>query len=114
MANVLLVGLDAATASELTGILRQLGQEVLTAAPGAVAGLVDTVNLVFTPEELLAGVQQELPGVPVIVVSRVPEVSNWLQALEHGASDYCGAPFELRSIRWALNSSLSPSNRCAA
>jgi len=52
--------------------------------------------------------------VPVIVVSRVPEVSSWLHALEQGAADYCGAPFEARQIRWALNSSLAPANRIAA
>jgi DNA-binding response OmpR family regulator len=50
----------------------------------------------------------------VIVVSRVPEVSAWLSALEQGASDYCGAPFEARQVRWALNSSLAPANRLAA
>ena len=51
---------------------------------------------------------------PVIVVSRLPEVSAWLQALEQGAADYCGAPFEARQVRWALNSSLAPANRIAA
>jgi hypothetical protein len=47
-------------------------------------------------------------------VSRLPEVSGWLQALEQGAADYCGAPFEPRHVRWALNSSLAPANRIAA
>ena len=50
----------------------------------------------------------------MIVVSRVPEVSGWLSALEQGAADYCGAPFEARQVRWALNSSLAPANRIAA
>jgi hypothetical protein len=44
----------------------------------------------------------------------VPEVTDWLKALEHGAADYCGAPFEARQVRWLLNSSLAPANRIAA
>jgi hypothetical protein len=41
-----------------------------------------------------------------VVVSRLPEVSAWLDALEQGAADYCGAPFERKQVGWVLNSSL--------
>jgi chemotaxis response regulator CheB len=41
--------------------------------------------------------KQERPGVPVVVVSRLPEASLWLNVLELGAADYCAAPFEIHS-----------------
>ncbi len=44
--------------------------------------------------------------VPVVVVSRIPEVSEWLGAIEAGATDYCAAPFEQRDISWLLQSVL--------
>ncbi len=114
MARILLIGLEAAMADELSRVLRQLGQNVQTAIAGSGAAEAGAVQLIFAPEADLAGIQRSWPGVPVIVVSRVPEVSAWLTALEQGAADYCGAPFEARQLRWALNSSLAPANRIAA
>jgi DNA-binding response OmpR family regulator len=114
MARILLFGLEPSMADDLTRVLSQLGQNVQTVTPGG--GAVDTgeIHLIFTPDTELVRVQRSLPGVPVIVVSRLPEVSAWLSALEQGAADYCGAPFEARQVRWALNSSLAPANRIAA
>jgi DNA-binding NtrC family response regulator len=109
VANILLVGLESAMADELTRVLHQLGQSVLTASADYA-----NIQLIFTSEAALASTQQSHPGVPVIVASRVPEVSAWLHALEQGAADYCGAPFEARQVRWALNSSLARTNRIAA
>ncbi len=43
---------------------------------------------------------------PVVVVSRIPETSEWLDALDAGAADYCGAPFERRQISWLVQSAL--------
>jgi DNA-binding response OmpR family regulator len=114
MARILLAGLEAAIADELSRVLRQLGQSVYTTAAGSDAIVPGNIELVFTPEADLATIQRSRPGVPVIVVSRLPEVSSWLRALEQGAADYCGAPFEARQVRWALNSSLAPANRIAA
>jgi DNA-binding response OmpR family regulator len=111
VARILLIGMETAMADELSRVLRQLGQNVQTATVGSDAG---DIQLIFAPETDLAGIQQSRPGVPVIVVSRVPEVSSWLSALEQGAADYCGTPFEARQVRWALNSSLAPANRIAA
>ena len=114
MARILLAGLEAAMADELSRVLRQLGQTVHTTAAGGGAPVPGDIELIFAPEADLVGTQRSHPGVPVIVVSRLPEVSAWLWALEQGAADYCGAPFEARQVRWALNSSLSPANRIAA
>jgi DNA-binding NtrC family response regulator len=46
---------------------------------------------------------------PIVVVSRIPEVSEWLGAIEAGATDYCAAPFEQRDISWLLQSVLPAS-----
>jgi DNA-binding NtrC family response regulator len=51
-------------------------------------------------------VRRHRPGVPIVVVSRCPEVSEWLDAIENGAADYCAAPFEASQIRWILESNL--------
>jgi DNA-binding NtrC family response regulator len=114
MAKILLAGLETAITDELSRVLRQLGQCVQTADAGGSAAGLSGIQVIFAPEGDLAGIQRSYPGVPVIVVSRVPEVSAWLKALEQGAADYCGAPFEARQVRWALNSSLAPANRIAA
>ena len=114
MARILLAGLETGMADELSRVLRQLGQSVHIAAAGSDTTVPGDMELIFAPETDLLSVQRTNPGVPVIVVSRLPEVSGWLWALEQGAADYCGAPFEARQVRWALNSSLAPANRLAA
>ena len=114
MARILLAGLETTIADQLSRVLRQLGQSVDTAAAGSGATVPGDIQLIFAPQADLVSIQQSHPGVPVIVVSRLPEVSAWLWALEQGAADYCGAPFEARQVRWALNSSLAPANRIAA
>ncbi|HKW97435.1 MAG TPA: hypothetical protein VJN43_06855 [Bryobacteraceae bacterium] len=58
---------------------------------------------------LLEALRRKRLGVPVVVVSRLPEVSEWLDAMEAGAMDYCGAPFEPRQIRWLLELTTLPS-----
>jgi DNA-binding response OmpR family regulator len=113
VASILLIGLETTMADELSRVLAQLGQNVQTATAGSASDAGD-IQLIFAPEGDLISIQQSRPGVPVIVVSRLPEVSAWLSALEQGAADYCGAPFEARQVRWALNSSLAPANRIAA
>jgi hypothetical protein len=40
------------------------------------------------------------------VVNRFPENGRWLDALEMGAADYCGAPFENVQINWLVNGAL--------
>jgi hypothetical protein len=40
------------------------------------------------------------------VVTRIPDASAWLDALEAGATDYFSAPIELRQINWVMESAL--------
>ncbi len=51
---------------------------------------------------------------PIVVVSRVPDMTGWLDALEAGASDYCAAPFESIQMRWILDAHLRRPLRSAA
>lgn len=46
------------------------------------------------------------PQAHIVVVSRHPEVTDWLDAIEAGAADYCAAPFETSQVRWILDSSM--------
>jgi DNA-binding NtrC family response regulator len=106
MAKVLLFGLDNTLSDELHPVLKELGQTVQVA--GSASGVLEhtDANLVFAGGEDLGAVRNRRPELPVVVVSRLPEVSGWLDALEAGASDYCGAPFEATQVRWVLDSSL--------
>jgi DNA-binding response OmpR family regulator len=48
------------------------------------------------------------PSVPIIVVTRRPGTARWLDALDAGATDYCGAPFERVQVRWIMQSAIRP------
>jgi DNA-binding NtrC family response regulator len=75
-------------------------------------------NFVFCAAEpeiykaLLAAIRQKMAGLPLVVVSRLPETGAWLDALQAGASDYCAPPFDSTSMRWVLESARA--SRCAA
>ena len=56
--------------------------------------------------EILEAMRRRGLSVPVVVVSRIPEVSEWLNAIEAGATDYCAAPFEQRDMSWLIQSAL--------
>ena len=113
MAKILLLGLDRPIADDLIAVLQQLGQSVQSAAIGSGALESGEINLIFADSDNLSAIRRSRPDLPVVVVSRLPEVSAWLDALEQGAVDYCGAPFERKQVSWVLNSSL-PAFRTAA
>ena len=101
--SVVLFGLDGPLASQLATGLCLAGCDV---APDAMPG----VRIVFCAAE--SGVLQQallqFPHVPVVVVSRLPETDDWLDALEAGATDYCAAPFEPVQLRWLLDAHMRP------
>lgn len=107
MAKILLFGLDSSTAEELSRVLRQLGHSVKIAATldASVNGM--DAELIFAGSDDLRAAMSVSPRRPVIVTSRLPEMTSWINALEAGAADYCGAPFEATQVRWVLNSALA-------
>jgi DNA-binding NtrC family response regulator len=122
--SVLCFGLDETLESELVSVLLSHHQEVCLEPHSSVSEClykIDSlgVRLVFSTSnpkrynELLRAIRHRKPGLPVVVVSRHPDVSGWLDALEAGAADYCAAPFEFRHIQWILESYL-PFRRAAA
>ena len=114
MAKILLFGLDHGLSDELNPILKQLGQTVQV-APAASGVLEDTdANVVFADGDSVGAVRHQRPELPVVVVRLLPEVSGWLDALDAGACDYCGAPFEAAQVRWVLDSSLRTGYGAAA
>ena len=62
---------------------------------------------------LLRHVREARPTLPFVVVTRIPETKEWLNALEAGATDYCSEPIETRQLRWLMESAL-PRPRFAA
>lgn len=111
--SVVLFGLGDALGAELEKVLSQQKQTTFSlpfSTPAECLALIERLGpeLVFCPAErkhyaaLLEAVKQKWPGLPVVVVSRYPEVTEWLNAIEAGASDYCAPPFEPAHIQWIL------------
>ena len=113
--KIIFFGLADDLAENSRKVLAQQGHVVfaypfLPAAQALTAIEQVQANYVFCVAEpakykaLLAAIQQKRAGLPLVVVSRLPETSAWLEALQAGACDYCAPPFESTSIRWILES----------
>jgi DNA-binding response OmpR family regulator len=112
MTKVFLIGLESTIVSRITQALNverhwttQAAQTIrrqdLTAADIVFAGGPATEYL-----PLLRWVREERPELPFVVVTRVAETKEWLNALEAGATDYCSSPFETRHIHWLMETAL--------
>jgi DNA-binding NtrC family response regulator len=121
--RVLLFGLDPALADELRSILSH--HDVVESRAGSSSACASEIDegspdVVFCGsgrrcrETALRAVAISRPWTPVIVASRQPETSDWLDALEAGAADYCSAPFEKHQISWILDSTIKTARRVAA
>jgi DNA-binding NtrC family response regulator len=60
---------------------------------------------------VIAAVRQRHPQVPVVVVSAAPNTSEWLDAIEGGAWDYFGLPFEAAHILHVLENAVKCADR---
>ena len=108
MAKVLFIGLDAVLADQLAPLVKAHEFDI-EAKPANVRPFeLRGADVVFASgddahyRELLSAVRADNTLLPYIVVSRLPEVSQWIDALEAGATDYCAAPFESRQIEWLM------------
>jgi DNA-binding NtrC family response regulator len=115
--NVVMLGLADVLAAELGKVLSEQARAVYAerfSSASHCLGLIDRVqaDLVFCSAEpqcyapLVQAIQEKRPGLPIVVVSRRGEVSEWLNALEAGVSDYCAPPFESIQVRWILEGAL--------
>jgi DNA-binding response OmpR family regulator len=55
---------------------------------------------------LLRKVREAFPALPFVVVTRIPETADWLDALEAGATDYCSGPFDPRHMSWLMEAAV--------
>jgi DNA-binding NtrC family response regulator len=108
MAAILLFGLENDMADSLALILRRMHHNVrITNSMEAVLRQPGTQVLFVGGDhdhyrETIHLLVSKLPSTAVVVVNRLPESARWLDALELGAADYWGAPFETTQISWLL------------
>lgn len=112
MANVILLGVEQ-TIATLIGRVLAADRHYVEHWSG-IAGVADLIDadIVFAGGEpsqylpLLRRVRDQRPALPFVVVGRTPETSEWLDALEAGATDYYSSPFEASQIHWVMESVL--------
>lgn len=118
MAKVILIGLEQSTAGQIGRALsgeHQVEQKPRNSPLSDIVG----ADIIFAGGEkkqylpLLNDLREAKPNMPFVVVTRIPETSDWLDALEAGATDYCSAPFEPRQMSWLMETAL-PNRRHAA
>lgn len=119
-AKVMLFGMDESLSKELREALRRWSQaavsDALSSSGQTLAYLTtESVDLVFCGPDLetVKTLRRLNPKTSIVVVSRLPEVMDWLEAIEAGADDYCAPPFEEAHIRWILTNNLRPSRMAA-
>jgi DNA-binding response OmpR family regulator len=112
MARVVLVGLEQSTAGQISRALAVERHQIEQKHPNVATRDLADADIVFAGGEpaqymkLLRTVRAERPALPFVVVTRMPETAEWLDALEAGATDYCSAPFESRQIHWLMEAAL--------
>ena len=107
------------TRAYLHGLAEPLSSELLTALQTVSCTEAETpesAQIVFCGwgADNFSIMKERFGAVPVVVVSRAPDMTGWLDALEAGASDYCAAPFESIQLRWILDAHLRRPMRSAA
>lgn len=119
MAKVVLISVEPVAAEHIRRTLAERHQIENKLDSVAVAELAEA-DIVFAGGEpaqylsLLALVRAARPDLPFVVVTRLPETGQWLDALEAGATDYCSVPVETRQIQWMMETAFSRRNACAA
>jgi DNA-binding NtrC family response regulator len=119
MANIVTVGLDQGSAVLLDRALAP-GQHQIEHKPKTTsASELADADIVFANGEgkqylsLLQKSRVMFPSLPFVVVTRIPETSDWLDALEAGATDYCSMPFDARHMSWLMETAI-PAHRVVA
>jgi DNA-binding NtrC family response regulator len=109
MANIILFGLDNDLAEQLRTVLRQQGHQV-QGSDSPESPEIRAADILFAggdrPDyrQTVSNLTERHPRLPLVLVNRHPENNRWLDALELGAADYCGAPFESRQLNWLVDS----------
>jgi DNA-binding NtrC family response regulator len=119
MANIITVGLDPGSAYLLDRALEAGHHQISHKPKFTAADELNEADIVFVDSDgkqylpLLKKVRGLSPNLPFVVVTRIPETSDWLDALEAGATDYCSTPFDARHMSWLMETAL-PVHRVVA
>jgi CheY-like chemotaxis protein len=103
--DVTIYALSPDLESDLATALAPLCRDIRT-----VNDLPRGARVVFCPSNLddVTRLRAAEPQTAIIVVSRHPEINDWLDAIEAGANDYCAAPFETSQLQWLLQTCQRP------
>lgn len=118
VAKIVLIGLEQTAAEQICRALAVDSHQLQQPQAALMQELLDA-DIVFACGEparymsLLRHVREARPTLPFVVVARIPETKEWLDALEAGATDYCSEPIKTRQLRWLMESAL-PRPRFAA
>ena len=105
MAKVIFLKLDPRSSGQLGPLLAGDGHEVHVERENAPIGLVRGSSAVFiggTAESYLPVIRRLRAldaNLCLVVVARLAETQDWLDAIEAGATDYWPAPFEPSHVR---------------
>jgi len=119
MANVCLIGLEQTIAAQISAALAVERHRIEQKTQTIETRDLMKADIVFAGGEpsvylpLLRWARGARPELPFVVVTRVPEITAWLDALEAGATDYCSSPVDTRQIHWLMESAL-PKHRTTA
>lgn len=120
MAKVLFAGLESGPSGRLSGLLNAARHEIRHANDRPSAQQLFGADIVFAGGNrpqwlgLLRRIKTLDPNIPVVIAARLPETSDWLDALEAGATDYCAMPFEAAHIERIMESTLTRARVAAA
>lgn len=105
--HALLFGLSEDLAVELAKPLKSLCS--VRSAGGAADVYEFDPHIIFCGPDtgVVGALRSAKPDTAIVVVSRHPEVTGWLDSMEAGATDYCAAPFETSQMKWILDTSLN-------
>jgi DNA-binding response OmpR family regulator len=112
MAKIVLIGLEQAAAGQICRALAVERHQIEQQPQDLPIRDLRDADMVFAGGDptcylsLLRRVREAQPTLPFVVVTRIAETKDWLDALEAGATDYCAAPIETRQIHWLMESAL--------
>jgi len=110
MAKIVLIGLEQSAAGQICRALAEERHQIEQQPPHIGIPKPGDAVIVFAGGEpshympLLRRVREERPTLPFVVVTRVAETKEWLDAIEAEATDYCSVPIEKRQLHWLLES----------
>ncbi len=112
MANIFLVGVAPEAARQILRASVREGHQIRQQPPEVHIRELRDADIVFAGGEpryyltLLRRLREVQPTLPFVVVTRVAQTNEWLDALEAGVTDYCSEAIESRQLRWLMESAM--------